>query len=288
MAGVRAALALLLVTTPASAGPAEWLLTEVERKGPGGDTEIRFVELHTAAGGCWFPTTQVAVYDAGGTVVDAVAPFASTTCFPADTFVLLATTGAEAEYGVTATTNQVPTIPNTVRQVCLRSTGTVYDCVRWGGQTVVIHDLFGTDDDSSAASPPPGYALARIGDSNVVSDDWVVAEPTPAATNDGEPWTGSPDAGVAPPDAGPPPDAAIPPDANAMPDAGPDARSDQFLDLDPGGGAGCGCASGDAPASWGGVVLLLFTAFRTSSAARRSRDRGPRAAPTGRSSRRPR
>jgi hypothetical protein len=283
---------LLLLAGTASAGPAEWELNEVERAGPGGNTAIRFVELYAAQAGCWFPSTQVAVYDAGGTVLDAVAPFASTTCFGDDTYLLLATTGAEALYGVIATTNQVPTIPANARQICFRSTGTIYDCVRWGAQTVVIHDLFGPTDDSSAPAPPTGGAIARIASSHVVSDDWIAAEPTPGGINDGTPIE-VPDAGPEP-DAGPPADAELEPDAGPPPDAdlldaapAPDAHNSQFLDLDPGGGAGCGCQGGADPSLLLGL-LLVVSVRRTSSAASRRRDRGPRVAPTSRPARRAR
>lgn len=281
---MRVGLALVLFAGTAHAGPAAWELSEVERAGPGNDAAIRFVEVFADDAGCWFPTTQVAVYDGAGAVLDVVAPFASTTCFPAGTYVLLATTGAEAAHGVAATSNQVPTFPAAARQVCFRSTATIYDCVRWGGQTVVVHDLFGPDDDSSAPAPPGGAALARIASSHVVSDDWIVAEPTPGGPNDGTP--------IEVPDAGPTPDAGPPPDAELVPDAGPpadaaivepapDAQPAAFLDLDPAGGAGCGCQGGRDPSLLLGLGwLVLVRSRRTSSAARRRPDRGPRGCPT--------
>jgi len=286
---VRVGLALIALAGVAHAGPAEWELSEVQRAGPGGDAVIRFVEVHAASAGCWFPTTQVVVYDGGGTVLDAVAPFASTTCFGDDTYLVLATTGAEALYGVTATSNQVPVISTSARQICFRSTATIYDCVRWGGQSVVIHDLFGPDDDSNTSSPPDGGAIARIASSHVVSDDWIAAEPTPGGPNDGTPIE-VPDAGPTPDAAGPPSDAEIAPDAGPAPDANPvepapDARNDLFLDLDPGGGAGCGCQGGADPSLLLGLAVLL-SLCRISSAACRRRDRGPRAGPTSTPSRR--
>jgi MYXO-CTERM domain-containing protein len=224
-------------------GVIAWRLFEVQTAPTAG----RFVEIHNAEAGCWFPTTQVAVYDGAGTVLDAVAPFTSTTCFPADTFLVL---------GVP------PQMPAAARQVCLRSSGTIYDCVRWSALTVPVHDLFGPDDDSVAVPPPAGYALARIADSDVVADDWIVAEPTPGGPNDGTPYV-PPDAGPGP-DAGPPADAGIVPDAGPRPDAGvppdapfrPDAGDDRYLDLDAQGGAGCGCQSGGEPGA-GSLLLLL-------------------------------
>lgn len=284
---MRVVLAVVAVLAArAEAGPAEWELSEVERAGPGNDADVRFVELYAAEAGCWFPSTQVTVHDSGGAVLDTVAPFASTTCFAADTYVLLATSGAEALHGVTATSAQVPAFAAGARQLCLRSTGTIYDCVRWGNQSVVIHDLFAPDDDSSATAPPAGAALARIASTHVVADDWIVAEPTPGGPNDGAPID-VPDAG---PDAGPSFDAAVAPDAGPSPDArvvdagpDPDARSNLFLDLDATGGAGCGCQGGGGDAGGGDagglvVVLSAVMACRRSSAARRSRGRGPRRA----------
>ena len=261
------ALAILLLPGVAHAGVAEWRLSEVMLAGEGGEP-VRFVELETVAGGCWFPTTQVAVYDGAGGVLDAVAPFVESTCFPAGTFLVLATPDAESAFGITAA-GAPPALPAAARQVCLRSSGTRYDCVRWDGVTVAVKDLFGPADDSAAVAPPPGLALARTAETHVVAADWTVADPTPGAVNDGDPWD--------PPDAGPTPDAGATPDAGRMPDggpipdaggvsdgpipdAGPDARDDRFLDLDAGGGAGCGCrtsASGRTDLLFGLALLFL-------------------------------
>jgi hypothetical protein len=265
---VRLALVVALgaLATPrlAGAGVAEWRLSETMLAGAGGDGQVRFVEVHTIDGGCWFPTTQIAVYDGAGTVLDAVAPFVETTCFGADTYLVLATAQAEATFGVTAA-GLPPAAPAAARQMCLRSSATLYDCVRWDGVTVPVHDLFGPADDSTAVAPPAGLALARIAESHVVAEDWIVAEPTPAAVNDGTPWD--------PPDAGPTPDAgadAAVPDAGAAPDGGagapdaadPDARDDRFLDLDAGGGAGCGCASSSPRGGDLVLVVLVLAVLR--------------------------
>lgn len=250
--------AVAAVPASAAAGVAAWRLSEVQLAGPGGDPAARFVELHTGAGGCAFPTTQVAVYDGAGDVLDAAAPFVETTCFDAETYLVLPAP---------------PSMPAAARQVCLRSSGTIYDCVRWGGVTAPVHDLFGPDDDSAAVAPPAGYALARIADTEVIAADWIVAAPTPGAPNDGEPWT-PPDGGV--PDAAPPADAARDPDAApAAPDAPPpDARNDRFLDLDPQGGAGCGC---QGPGGGAGGLALVIAALATRTRARRDRRRAARA-----------
>ena len=251
---------MALGPSAAQAGVAEWRLSEALLAGEGGDGQVRFVELETVDGGCWFPTTQVAVYDGAGTALDVVAPFAVTTCFGAGTFLLLATPQAETTFGVSGAGGP-PAMPAAARQICLRSSATVYDCVRWDGITTAVHDLFGPTDDTTAVAPPPGLALARIAESHVVAEDWIVAEPTPGAVNDGTPWD-PPDAGPVPdagPDAGP--DAAVP-DAGPVPDAAegpgaPDARDDRFLDLDAGGGAGCGCAAQRR----GGDLALILVAF---------------------------
>ncbi len=264
-------LALVLLGTPAvaRAGAASWRLSEVLQRGDSGEPEIRFVELYATDAGCWFPTTQVAVYDGAGALIDTVAPYASTTCFDADTYLLLATAAAGVAYGVTPDRQVVPAMPATARQVCLRSSTTIYDCVRWDGVAAPIHDLFGPGDDTAAIAPPGGQALARVVETHVVEIDWIVAAPTPRALNDGTPWV-PPDGGVA--DAGVT-DAAIGPDAAPAPDgwpdaSAPDAVNDRYLDLDA-GGAGCGCRSGDPDASWlliAAAIAALLTASRRRAA----------------------
>jgi len=138
--------------------------------------------------------------------------------------------------------------------------------VRWGAIATPVHDLFGDTDDTSAPAPPGGIALARVQEVHVVEVDWRTETPTPRGPNDGTPWDPA-DAGL---DAAPT-DAAI--DAPlidaARSDAARDARdldaSQLFLELDPAGGAGCGCSGGGpvAPGSAGlGLAVLALVRRR--------------------------
>lgn len=255
---------------PAHAGVASWRLSEVLPAGDGGDPAVRFVELYTATGACWFATTRLAVYDGVGQGLGVVAPFVSTTCFPAASYVLLATAEAQAAFGATADHGVVPALPRAAGQLCLVSSSTPYDCVRWGAITVPIHDLFGPDDATAVVAPPGGTSLVRVDETHVVATDWAFAAPTPRGPNDGTPWI-PPDAG--PPDA-PPPDAGDPGDAgidarpgdrvDARPPADargfPDAANNRYLELDPGGGA-CACRAA-TPSSGAPLVLALWALSR--------------------------
>jgi hypothetical protein len=238
------------------------------------------VELVNQAGGCFFPTTRLEVYTAAGTVVDLLPLAASTTCYGAPTYFWLANSAAEQTFGLPADTAFPSALPDS-GQICIASSGTRYDCVRWGavdpGDAVV--DLFGATDTTATGGLSDAAALARLQTSHIVVDDWGYQAPTPRAPNDGTPWF--------PPDAGPSPDAAVPADAGPIFDAGPrpdahpppDARVDagnrRYLDLDARGGASCGCqGAGASSASLAFLVLALPTVFRRRAAAERRA--GPR------------
>ncbi len=250
-------LAIVLgVASPAAAGPSAFRLSEVATASATGDPAARYVELFAEDAGCVFPSTEVVAYRADGVVLGRAAPFAATTCFASGTYLLLATPAAQAAFMTGADAALVPALPGAAGQLCLVSSTTRYDCVRWGAITVAVHDLFGAGDDSSALAPPGGLALARVADTDVVAADWRVETPTPRRPNDGTPWEPA-DAGV---DAPPPIDAAVDarpprPDAGGLDAAPVAARSQAFLDLDPGGGAVCGC--GAAPGAGTGLVGLL-------------------------------
>lgn len=248
---------LAVAAAPAAADLVDVRLTEVATASAVGDPAARYVELEATAAACVFPSTRVVSYDAAGAVLGDVAPFASATCVAAGTFLLLATPAARAAFGIAEVDGGlVPPIDLDAGQLCLVSSATRYDCVRWGAIATPVRDLFGPDDATAAIPPPAGLALARIANTDVVAVDWRVETPSPRRPNDGTPWDPA-DAGTdAPrPDAGT--DAAPPIDA-ARPDAAADAAvadaSQAFLDLDPGGGAACGCASGPTP---GGAAALL-------------------------------
>lgn len=251
------------------AGVAAFRLSEIVTASPTADPAARYIELEAIGDGCLFPSTVVRVYDAAGAFVADAMPFTNTTCFNDGTFLLFATPAAQTVFMTSADAAIVPTLPEAAGQLCLVSSTTRYDCVRWGPITMPVHDLFGPNDDTSAGAPPGGYALARIADVNVVAADWRIETPTPRAVNDGMPWDPG-DAGI---DASPP-DAA-PGDGGAIDDGGIDApftvdaarvdANDRFLDLDPGGGAVCGCGAGAGPSSGlvaGATLLLLMTRRR--------------------------
>lgn len=258
MRGARLAIglgALLLIgggPARAAAGVSGFRLSEVVTASGSGDPASRYVELEATADACVFPSTRVVSYDAAGAVIGDAAPFASALCVAAGTFVLLATPAAQAEFATTADSGLVPQLDALHGQICLVSSATRYDCVRWGAIATPVHDLFGPTDDTSAAAPPGAIALSRVDETHVIAVDWRTETPTPRGPNDGTPWDPR-DAGVDAPfaDAGPT-DAGL----DALPDAPVDARdrdaSQRFLDLDPGGGATCGCAS-DSP---GGGALF--------------------------------
>lgn len=232
----------------AVAGVAAFRLSEVVTASPTADPAARYVELEAFADGCLFPTTVLRSYDAGGAAIGEVAPFSETICFADGAYLLFATPAAQAVYATGMPNGAaVPMLPVAAGQLCLISSTTRYDCVRWGPITQPVHDLFGPADDTSAAAPPGGFALARIADVNVVEADWRIESPTPRAPNDGTPWDPG-DAGIdaAPTDAGAS-DAATdgprPIDAPFTVDGARIDANDRFLDLDPGGGAACGCGA---------------------------------------------
>lgn len=259
MRWVPGSLAVLALTAPARADLADVRLSEVVTASSTGDPAVRYLELEVTAAACVFPTTRLVSYDAAGVVQGDAAPFASATCLAAGSYLLLATPAAQAAFAVGADGSLVPPLDLDAGQVCLVSSATRYDCVRWGAITTAVRDLFGPDDVTTAVPPPGGLALARTAAFDVVALDWRVQTPTPRGPNDGTPWDPAdagvdaprPDAGV---DATPPIDAPRP---DAATDASDPDASQRFLDLDPAGGAACGCASGPTP---GGALVLLAVA----------------------------
>ncbi len=261
---VHAVIALLLLgAPPAHAGVAAFRLSEVVTASPTGDPAARYVELEAIGDGCLFPSTVVRVYGPDGASMGDAMPYASTTCFTDGTFLLFATAEAQSVYMTAADTSVVPALPLAAGQLCLVSSTTRYDCVRWGPITTPVHDLFAPADDTSAPAPPGGFALARVADVNVVSTDWRVETPTPRGPNDGTPWDPG-DAGVdatptdASGDASGTPDAASGEDAASSVDAAQVDANDRFLDLDPRGGAVCGCGAGAQRGAVSAVLAALI------------------------------
>jgi MYXO-CTERM domain-containing protein len=267
--------AALLPTSRAWAGVQDWQVSEVVTS-VAGDPRIRYIELENPVGGCMYPSTRIEVYDASGEPLGQVAPVAATTCFGPDTFYLLATSDAVVFFGTTADHQIVPVIPRDAGQICFASSTTRYDCVRWGAIAQPVYDFYGAADATTAMAPPDGQGLSRIDTTHVVAADWSILSPTPRGPNNGTPWT-PPDAGITPdaavvdagPDAGITPDAAGPADAALPVDAREraDARNTRFLDLDPVGGATCGCRAGssDGPARHlplAALALLSLVALR--------------------------
>ncbi len=258
----RVVLAIVLCWAgPAVAGPAAFRLSELATASASSDPAARYVEVEATVAGCVFPSTAVVTYRPDGTLLGQSSPFIAATCFGAGSFILLATPAAQAAFMTAADSGLVPALPGAAGQLCFVSSTTRYDCVRWGAITVPVHDLFDPTDDSSALAPPAGLALTRIADTGVIAVDWQVQTPTPRGPNDGTPWEPA-DAGI---DGPTPIDAAV--DARPpRPDGGggsvdaapPDAGNQNFLNLDPGGGAACGCRTGASP---GGALPLLVAAL---------------------------
>ena len=263
-----------LVSTVAHADLQDWQVNEIVTSA-GGDPAVRYIELFNPVGGCFFPSTRIEVYGPDGVLLGAVAPVAATTCYGSGTYYLLATSAAVAAFDTTADFQMVPAVAQSAAQVCFSSSMSRYDCVRWGALSQPVVDLFGAQDTSVAAAPADGVALVRVDTTHIVALDWALQSPTPRGPNDGSPWT--------PPDAGPTPDARPLPDATAPADARPwppgdddapdarvraDARNERFLDLDPVGGASCGCrAGGRHDGGWlggglGGWMLLAGLVLR--------------------------
>src|SRR5579862_6244157 len=69
------------IASPAAAAVGDWQLNEVVTAAPNGDASARYVEVFANADACWFPTTRLDVFDAGGVLTGSRAPFATTTCF---------------------------------------------------------------------------------------------------------------------------------------------------------------------------------------------------------------
>lgn len=258
---IAAAALTWLAAGVARADTQDWEVNEVVASA-GGDTSVRFVELANPVGGCLFPSSRVVVYDGAGGVLGSVTMVTQTTCFGPDTYYLLATSAAAAEYGVEADKTMAPILPAAAAQVCFVSSESRYDCVRWGSLGTPLPDFFGPGDTTVAPAPPDAQALARTDRTHVVMTDWEILSPTPRGPNDGTPWF-PPDAGPMP-DAGPPPDAG--PDAGPRPDAAiladarpvADASPQRFLDIDPGGGATCNCRGG---ADRGGDLFAVIAAL---------------------------
>jgi MYXO-CTERM domain-containing protein len=270
---VQIALAvLLLLPAPVWAGVEDWRINEVVAEADG-DPSRRYVELTAPPSAeednCLFPSSRLEVLDADGAVVWSHAPFMSTVCFTGETFLLFATTEAEAYFGFRRDGRLDVPLPPAGGQVCFTSSLTRYDCARWGTVATPVVDFFGQSDLSAAPAIARGTALARIDDTDVVADDFVLKGPTPGGPNFGPVFE--------PPDAGPP-DAAIPDAAifDASPDAEPaDAapRADAFerrdatprpdareppawLVAEPGGGS-CDCRVGGGGGEGGQGAWLL-------------------------------
>jgi hypothetical protein len=236
------------------------------------DDQIRFVELSNPAGGCLFPSTRLEVFDAEGQALAFVSPVTVTTCVEPGEFFVFAPPMSADFLGIVADESVLPVLPESAGQVCLASSQIRYDCVRWGDITTPVLDFFGQSDTTTAALAGPIFSISRTQNTHVIIDDWSSMPLSPGEVNDGEPWTpvdagpeadagatpdggtldaGSLDAGLS--DAGPAPDAFWLPDAGSH----PDSSRNRFLDLDPAGGATCGCASNDEGSS-GFLSLLLM------------------------------
>src|SRR5688572_22862489 len=252
----------LLESAPVSAGVEAWRVNEVEP---------RYVELYApptrVADTCFFPGTVLELLDGAGVVRASVQPFGVVTCFAGDTYFVFAT----ADSGIGADASLPFALDAAGGQVCLRSGALRYDCVRWGAVSQAVVDQSGPDDNSVAPAIAAGQALVRIGDTDVVVDDFELGAPTPRGPNDGTPWfppDAGPDAGTA--DAGAVDGGVVEEDAGDLADAStrPDARLEPpaWLHAEPGGG-GCRASGEGAGAAW--LVLLALAGLSR----RRGQDR---------------
>ncbi len=241
-------------------GIEDWRINEVSRSA-GGDPTIRFVEMYAPASptadNCLFASSRIELLDGAGTLIGEVYPVTSTICLPGDFYYMFATDAAAAFYGFDFDRTLNLAIPES-GQLCFKSSGTRYDCARWGTVTSPVTDLADPGDVTTAATLTDGKALARRSDTGVVAADFVIQDPTPRQPNSGGVWN--------PPDAGLPPDADVTPDADPtdahfFADAQPvpryDAREEPgWFAADPGGGASISCQAA-AGAAGGGLAAII-------------------------------
>lgn len=250
--------------TLAHAGVSDWELNEVHLSSDG-DENLRYVELANEAGGCLFPTSTLDLYDASGALLDTQSLSVVTECHGAPTYLFLASPQAAMYFGVARDGNLSSQLPAS-GQLCFSSSQTNYDCFRWGTVTGPVPDLFGPNDTSAITPSSDGSSMVRANRTHVVAADWEIALPTPRQPNDGTVWV-PPDAGVVydagiPPDSGPQPDAAQRSDAGPRPDARVGIREPDYLDLDTGSGASCGCQTQGRSGGWSALFALLLLPLR--------------------------
>jgi hypothetical protein len=244
------AVSLAWTMSIAWAGVEDWRINEVVASA-NGDPTIRFIELYAPpspmADNCFYASTVIEVLDADANLLGSTAPNpAGIQCFPGDTYYIFATNEASAFFGEWKDRGLTTSIPMDAGQICLKSSTTRYDCVRWGNVTNPVVDLTGPADISSAVQFQDGMALARVQDTDVVQNDFVLQGPTMRGPNDGGVWTGAPDASL-PPDADTTPDASMI-DARVFADVivppRIDAREGEpaWYGADPGGGAAITCS----------------------------------------------
>lgn len=252
----------LLSNKSAEAGVADWELNEIFQDG--NESTRRFIELRNLEGGCLFPSSTIDLYDLNGQLLGIFPLVQSTSCYGAPTYLLLATPEISAQFAVARDGAMNRELPSD-GQLCFSSSETNYDCVRWGTVNTPLFDLFGAGDITFTSLSGIDLAQSRISTSHVVSIDWQERALSPRQPNDGSVWI-PPDAGPLP-DAGPIVDAGVPRDAAMRVDSGsgpsPDAqtgvdRNDRYLDLDPGGGAGCSCNNANSPRTGGALFCALF------------------------------
>src|SRR5262245_29023235 len=115
-------------------GIEDWRINEVSGSA-GGDTSIRFVELYAppsaTADNCLFPSSRIELLDGAGNQIGEVYPVTSTICLPGDFYYMFGTLQASAFYGFDFDRTLNLAIPDS-GQLCFKSSGTRYDCVRWG------------------------------------------------------------------------------------------------------------------------------------------------------------
>jgi MYXO-CTERM domain-containing protein len=233
-----------------AAGVAVFRLSEVVTASPTDDPAARYVELEVFGDGCLFPSTVLRAFDGGGAAVGEVAPFASTTCVTAGTYRC-----------------SRPRRRRRVHDRCRRRQRAAAGGGRAGVPDQLDHplrlragaDLTAVTISSAPTTPAPSSRPAAsrwpASPTSTSSRPTGGSRLTPRAQRrhavepgdagvDAAIDAGDGDAGID----GPPP----PIDAPFMVDAAHIDANDRFLDLDPGGGAACGCGT-----SGGGGSALL-------------------------------
>ncbi|MGE0549041.1 MAG: hypothetical protein AB7O24_18730 [Kofleriaceae bacterium] len=178
----------LIVLVTAAASPA-WAVEHGMKVGEvllsnNGSTTSQYIELQDP--GESFPNDPYSLefYDGAGNSIGSQSfDVASTT-----TRMVFATAQAMTDFSLTPNGTLTVALPAS-GQACFKQSSTMIHCLSWGTITSAVQGMYGTQ---TGASPPDGMSLQRV------SNQYVVAAPTPGQPNMGQPMIvdGPPDAGI--------------------------------------------------------------------------------------------